>query len=86
MSEESVIYQDIFRKGEQRGLQQGERKVVMHLLERRFGRLSLQLRRQIEQFAAEPLEALGEAWLDFRTKEDLTRRLNQHAPARRRRA
>ena len=92
MLEESVIYQDIFQKGEQQGwqrgwqqgLQEGKRELAVRLLERQFGRLSLPLRRQIEQFAAEQLEALGEALLDFHTKADLTRWLNQQAPERRR--
>lgn len=48
MLEESVIYRDIFQKGEQqvlqKGLEQGlereARKVAVRLLERRFGKLS----------------------------------------------
>lgn len=88
MLEESVIYQDIYQKGERCGWQEGAeqeaRKVALRLLERRFGKLSLTVRRRIESFAAEPLEALCEALLDFQTKEDLTRWLKQQAPKRRR--
>ncbi len=86
MLEESVIYQDIFQKGEQRGEQRGEekeaRKVAIRLLERRFGKLALKVRRQIERLMVEQLEALCEALLDFQTKDDLTRWLEQHAPMR----
>lgn len=94
MLEESVVYQDIFQKGEQRGeqrglqkglrqgLQQGERKVALRLLERRFGKLTPKVRQQIEQLTLEQLEALCEALLDFQTKDDLTRWLKQHAPVR----
>lgn len=86
MLEESVVYQDIFQKGEQQGLQQGlqqgERKVALRQLERRFGKLSPGIRRQLEQLVVEQLEALCEALLDFQTKADLTRWLKEHAPTR----
>ncbi len=87
MLEESVVYQDIFQKGEQRGEQRGvekeARKLALRQLERRFGKLSRTVRRQIEQLVVEQLEALCEALLDFRIKDDLTRWLKQHAPERR---
>lgn len=87
MLEESSVYQDIFQKGAQSGLQRGEekeaRKVALRLLERRFGKLSQTVRRQIEQFVVEQLEALCEALLDFQTKDDLTHWLKQHVPERR---
>ena len=83
MLEESVVYQDILQKGEQRGEEKEARKVAMRLLERRFGKPSRTMRRQIEQFVLEQVEALCEALLDFQTKDDLTRWLKQHAPERR---
>lgn len=95
MLEESVVYQDILQKGRRRGLQeglqkglrkgveQGERKVALSLLERRFGKLSQTVRRQIDQLVGEQLEALCEELLDFQTKADLTRWLKQYAPTRR---
>jgi predicted transposase YdaD len=96
MLEESVVYQDIYQKGERHGEQRGEqrgerrgiekeaRKVALRLLERRFGKLSPTVRRQIEPFVVEQLEALCEAMLDFRGKEDLARWLKQQTPKRRR--
>jgi predicted transposase YdaD len=83
--EESVVYQDIFQKGKQQGVEQGveqeARRVALRLLERRVGKLSLTVRRQIEQLTREQLEALCEALLDFQSKQDLTRWLRQDAPA-----
>lgn len=83
MLEESVIYQDILRKGRKQGLQQGveqgERKLTLRLLERRFGKLSRPVQQKIERLVVEQVEALGEALLDFQSKEDLTRWLKQHA-------
>jgi predicted transposase YdaD len=87
MLEESVVYQDIYQKGEQRGEQRGAeqeaRRVALRQLELQLGKLSRTAQRQIEKLAVEQLEALCEALLKFRTKDDLTRWLKQHAPARR---
>ena len=89
MLEESVIYQDIFKKGFRKGLQraavakgmeQEARKVAIRLLERRFGKLSQTARRRIEHLAVERSEALCDALLDFQSKNDLTRSLKQYAP------
>ncbi len=86
MLEESVVYQDILQKGRRRGLQEGAeeeaRKVAMRLLELRFGKLSRSVQRQIERLVVEQLEALCEAQINFQTKDELTRWLKQHAPAR----
>ncbi len=81
MLEESVVYQDILQKGRRRGLreglrkcvEQGERKAAPRILERRFGKLSQTVRRQIDRLMGEQLEALCEGLLDFQTKSDLTR-------------
>jgi predicted transposase YdaD len=93
MLEESVVYQDIFQKGErrgeqrgeqrglQKGVEKGERKLVMLQLEERFGKLSPKIRKQIEHLPAEQLEDFGKALLDFQSKQDLTRWLRQHSPA-----
>jgi predicted transposase YdaD len=87
MLEESVVYQDIYQKGERRGEQRGiekeARKMARRLLELRFGKLSQTVQRQIERLVVEQLEALCEAQLNFQTKDELTRWLKQHAPARR---
>ena len=51
-------------------------------MRQRFGKLSRTIQRQIERLAVEQLEALCVALLYFQTKDDLTRWLKQHAPAR----
>ncbi len=83
MLEESVIYQDILRKGRQQGEQKGAereaRKMVTLLLEQRVGKLSRPMQQKLEPLVLEQVEALCQALLDFQSKEDLTRWLKQHA-------
>lgn len=83
MLEESVVYQDILRKGRKQGLQQGaeqgERKLTLRLLERRIGKLSRPVQQKVERLTVEQIETLGEALLDFQSKSDLGRWLKQHA-------
>jgi len=81
MLEESVVYQDILQKGEQRGEEKEARKVALRQLELRFGKLPPRARRQIERLMVTQLEALLEALLNFQSKQDLTHWLRQHAPA-----
>ncbi len=92
MLEESVVYQDILKKGERRGKQQGwqqglqqgveqeARKLALRLLEARVGDLSRSMRQQVERLLAEQSEALFEALvkLQIQSKADLTRWLKQH--------
>jgi predicted transposase YdaD len=77
MLEESVTYQDVLQKGEQRG----ERKFAWRMLERQFGKLPKASHTQFEQLVIEQVEALGDALPDLKTRTDLTRWLNKHAPA-----
>jgi predicted transposase YdaD len=79
MLEESVVYQDIFRKGKQRGVQEGERKLALRLLERRVGKLSLKIQRQIESLPIERIEELCEALPNFKASDDLMAWLKQKA-------
>lgn len=99
MLEESVVYQDIYRKGEQRGEQRGARrgarrgrqegaeqearKLTLRLLEQRLGKLSRTARARIERLVVKQLEALCDAIRDIQTKDDLNRWLEQRAPASR---
>ena len=73
--EESVIYQDIFQKGAQ---QEGQ-NIALLLLEQKFGALSRSIRQQIERLVTEQIESLCKALLDFKSKQDLTQWLKQHA-------
>ena len=83
MLEESVIYQDILRKGKrqgkQEGLQEGERRFALLMLEERFGKLSPKIREQLDQLSALQLEALGKALLSFQEPKELTRWFRKNA-------
>jgi predicted transposase YdaD len=73
--QQSVIYQEILQEGEQKGRQEGrqegERSLILRLLSRRVGILSLEIRLQVESLSHEQLESLGEALLDFSSASDL---------------
>ncbi|MBE8987770.1 DUF4351 domain-containing protein [Nostoc sp. LEGE 12450] len=67
--QESVIYQDI--------LQKGEFKFFYRQLTRRFGEIDISIIEQVRELSTEQLEALGEAFLDFSSVEDLMNWLDQ---------
>lgn len=76
--QESVIYQDILQKGEQRGKKQEAIALIMRLLTRRIGVIDPQLEEQIRSLSITQLEDLGEALLDFSNQTDLTSWLATH--------
>jgi predicted transposase YdaD len=53
------------------GRVEGERALILRLLNRRIGDVSLDLRSQIQSLPLTQLEALGEALLDFSQPDDL---------------
>ena len=65
------------QKGRIEGIQQGEAKVVLRLLNRRFGQLPPHITETIQKLSVEKLEDLGEALLDFESQADLINWLNQ---------
>lgn len=65
--QESVIYQDILEKGQQKG----ERSLILRQLTRRVGDVPEELRSRIHTLSLEQLETLGEALLDFEAIADL---------------
>ncbi len=79
--QESVIYQDILQKGEQRGLQKGEVAVILRLLTRRFGAIEPEVQQQIRALSITQLEELAEALLDFSSPSDLVNYLVNISPA-----
>jgi hypothetical protein len=81
MLEESSVYQDIFQKGIKIGVQEGMQNIIIRLLVRRCGKLSLNLHKQIKSLSLKQLEQLSEDLLDFKTKNDLTVWLNKNASA-----
>jgi len=77
-----VIYQEILQQGRQEGRQEGRQKGEAHLvlrqLSRRLGQLTLELHSQIQALSVAQLEELGEALLDFSTRQDLMDWLQAH--------
>ena len=78
---ESVIYQEIKSEGIQEGIQEGRQQegvnMILRQLNRRIGEISPQLFQKIQSLPIEQLENLGEALLDFQSKEDLEQWFNQ---------
>ncbi|NJM67330.1 MAG: DUF4351 domain-containing protein [Acaryochloris sp. RU_4_1] len=71
---ESPWYQEIVQEGENRVRQEGlqrEQALILRLLNRRIGDVSLDLQSQIQALSLDQLEALGEALLDFSAPADL---------------
>ncbi len=91
---ESVIYQDIFQKGEkqgeklgeqrgrelgeQRGRELGEQRTIIRQLNRRFGELDSSLVDKIKTLNIEKLDNLADALLDFSNINDLVTWLNDN--------
>jgi predicted transposase YdaD len=79
------FYQEVFQfgqeEGRQVGQQEGKTDLVLRLLNRRCGVLSLAREQQIRGLALGPLEGLGEALLDFKGMEDLENWLKAHSDA-----
>jgi predicted transposase YdaD len=71
--QESVIYQDILLQGNK----QGEERVILRLLNRRFGEIDSSLISRIRGLSIEQLENLAEALLDFSEVSDLVAWLEQ---------
>lgn len=68
------VYQELLereREAERRGVEQGERSLVLRQLDRRFGELPQPIRMQIDTLSLPQLESLGEALLDFANPSDL---------------
>jgi predicted transposase/invertase (TIGR01784 family) len=68
---ESTMYQSILREGRTEGRVEGERELVLKLLNRKVGGLSPQLQAKVSSLAIDRLESLGEALLDFQSIADL---------------
>jgi len=77
--QESLFYQEILEKGEQRGLQRGlqqglqrEVSVILRQVRRRVGELTPSTEERISALSITQLEDLAEALLDFSSPADLT--------------
>lgn len=67
----------LYEQDREAAIQQGETKVVLRQLKRRFGQLPPNITETIQKLAVEQLEDLGEALLDFESQADLINWLNQ---------
>ncbi len=72
--QESVIYQDILQKGEQRG----EFRFLNRMLNRRFGEIDSSIIERIKLLSTEQLETLGEEFLSFSDVSDLVAWLEEN--------
>jgi len=72
---ESVIYQEIFQKGEQ----QATLRFCLSLLDERFGELDSSIIEQVQVLNKEQLEALGRAMLKISSLPDLEAWLDQQS-------
>jgi len=75
--QESVIYQDIFQKGEHKGEHKEAFRFLSRQLNRRFGEIDSPIIERIRVLSTEQLENLGEALLDFSNVADLEAWFNQ---------
>ena len=69
--------QETVQRGRQEGRQEGERILVLRLLNHRLGAIPLEVEAQIHTLSLTHLEALGEALLEFSGFDDLVRWLRQ---------
>jgi predicted transposase YdaD len=79
--QESVIYQDILQKGEERGKKQEALQLILRQLTRRLGAIEPAIEQQIRTLSITQLEELAEALLDFTRHSDLVNFLVNLSPA-----
>ena len=60
----------VYREIKKEGREEGERKIILRLLNRRVGELPQEMRQRVESLSLEQLENLGEALLDFTSMVD----------------
>ncbi len=74
----SPLYLEKIQAAELVGEERGETRMVLRLVNRRFGGVPTQLSTRIAQLNVSQLEDLGEALLDFTNLEDLETWLSQN--------
>ncbi len=75
--QESVIYQDILQKGEQKGEQKEALRFCLSLLDERFGEIDSSIIERVQVFNKEQLEALGRALFRMSSIADLVNWLDE---------
>ena len=76
--QESVIYQDIEQKGEEKGKQKEALSFCIRLLNQRFGELESSIVEKVEVLSVENLEALGVALFNIYEIDGLTTWLEEN--------
>jgi hypothetical protein len=74
----SPIYLEKIQEAEQRGEQIGESRLVVKLLQWRFGEISEGIREKVTALSVEQIEILGRELLEFSGMEDLVSWLDQN--------
>ncbi len=67
---ESPWYQEIFTQGEERGLQQGVRRQLIRVLQRRFGEIPQEVKARLEGESVEQLESLMDSAIAVSSLEE----------------
>jgi predicted transposase YdaD len=77
-SVEQIGYDRGIKQGKASGFEEGERSIILRLLNRRFRHLNDRTIAQITTLSTTQLESLREELLDFSAIEDLTTWLDNH--------
>lgn len=67
------------REGIAQGLHQGEAKIVLRQLHKRFGEVSEEMQQRVNAFSDEQLEELADALLDFETRAEAEQWIEAHS-------
>ncbi len=70
--QEYVFSEDVYQKGVQQEIQQGEEALILRLLTRKFGVLEPEMEQRICTLSMTQLEELGEVLLNLKSYTDLT--------------
>jgi len=68
--QDTQFYKDVFEKGQEQGLEQGESDLLLRQLTRRCGELSEEQWQRVKDLSASQRQALAEALLEFTGMED----------------
>ena len=62
----------VYQEALQEGRQEGEIRLILRLITKRFGAIPIEIETQIRSLSVSQLEALGEALLDFSSLSDVS--------------
>ena len=70
--QEYVFSEDVYQKGVQQEIQQGEEALILRLLTRKFGVLEPEMEQRVCTLSMTQLEEVGEVLLNLKSYADLT--------------